>query len=502
MGAGVGIFAGLLGGYTGRQLEDEDRMYKEKLAQNEQKRKIFSELISNPNLSDEARSVALQGIVQMSREKPIAKRGKQQRNPSDDVLDQLMQLPPVSQAGRPPMEIPPVPSTSITGMQESVPGTPPINVSSNITLPQLSTPTQLPGVPSVPGLFRDPLEEARKQGQAKRAQVEGITGKPLSEEEAARAAGLVPKANLYEGRVEADPEHPGQFRTPVINRNADGEDYIVGYRPAIAPRGPTNKTGWISDAESSTGYSMVQIDPAGNQVGITKNLVPPAGLIGKISTTEVAVSQPDGTIVMVPKTTVTKPSISGAIPPVPKAGSSAPGQGQASKGEANPRPGRVVGGKVPSDVTAASRDALQAKNAYDTAVTDAKDKTPRGDLAIVFHTVRSMVAGAGRMTQVEVLMEARAGGYGQRIQRWVQMATEGTLPDDQRAQMLEVIKNAYIGKAKNAAALWKQRGAGSALPPHLAEFDPGEASPNVGQAQPSGAPIKTAKDLKAKYGIQ
>ena len=79
--------------------------------------------------------------------------------------------------------------------------------------------------------------------------------------------------------------------------------------------------------------------------------------------------------------------------------------------------------KIRGDAIKASDAARSAYTNLQSAEEDAKSNNARGHLSLVFHAVRSMVAGAGRMTQTEVMAEAQAGSYGQRLQRWAQMAT-------------------------------------------------------------------------------
>jgi hypothetical protein len=81
--------------------------------------------------------------------------------------------------------------------------------------------------------------------------------------------------------------------------------------------------------------------------------------------------------------------------------------------------------------------------------------TPKTDLAIVFSAVRSQVEGAGRMTNTELERELKAGSFGDRFQRWYKGATEGTLPDDQRQDLINVIRDSWLASAETARAAWQ-----------------------------------------------
>lgn len=118
----------------------------------------------------------------------------------------------------------------------------------------------------------------------------------------------------------------------------------------------------------------------------------------------------------------------------------------------------VIGHTSPKD-TANLKDAMkQAQSGYTNYVSAQKNaalKSPKGDLAVVFAAVRSAVEGAGRMTNTELEREIKAGSLGQRWQRAYTQATEGTLPDDQRNDLVDVIRNSWSAKAGTARESWK-----------------------------------------------
>jgi hypothetical protein len=89
------------------------------------------------------------------------------------------------------------------------------------------------------------------------------------------------------------------------------------------------------------------------------------------------------------------------------------------------------------------------------AMKNSEFHTPKTDLAIVFSAVRAQVEGAGRMTNTELDREMKAGSFGDRFQRWYEGATKGTLPDDQRQDLINVIRDGWLAKAETARAAWQ-----------------------------------------------
>lgn len=118
----------------------------------------------------------------------------------------------------------------------------------------------------------------------------------------------------------------------------------------------------------------------------------------------------------------------------------------------------VIGHTSPKD-TVNLKDALkQAQSGFTNYVGAQKNaalKSPKGDLAVVFSAVRSAVEGAGRMTNTELEREIKAGSLGQRWERAYTQATNGTLPDDQRNDLVDVIRNSWAAKAGTAREAWK-----------------------------------------------
>ena len=99
-----------------------------------------------------------------------------------------------------------------------------------------------------------------------------------------------------------------------------------------------------------------------------------------------------------------------------------------------------------------------------------------------------MNPGSVRLPQKELDLELRAGSYGDQFRRWYTRALEGTLPDDQRTDLLGVIRRETEQTARSAAANWQQALPNRALPPYLKRFAPAQAP------SPSGAPSGTASD--------
>jgi len=122
---------------------------------------------------------------------------------------------------------------------------------------------------------------------------------------------------------------------------------------------------------------------------------------------------------------------------------------------------------IEKDAVKASATARDAYSVLQTAEQGAKSQNPRAHLALVYAAVRSMVQGAGRMTQAEIMQEAKAGSYGQQIQRWATMAATGLLPQDQVQQILEVVRDNYEGKRQAAEQAWQYSYPDKTLPPWI-----------------------------------
>ena len=230
----------------------------------------------------------------------------------------------------------------------------------------------------------------------------------------------------------------------------------------------------VPDKNSITGYSRPMYDGQGNLVRTVPNVVIP-GLMPKETEGWQVTTDADGNVLMVPKTTVTKPAGPGAHA---TSGGAPPGPGTA--GPNAPAGSKVIGHKdsaIQRDAVVASkaaRDAYSLKDDVEKNADAAKKGNPRASLALVFAAVRMMVQGAGRMTQVELQQEAKAGSLGQRIERWVQNATEGTLPDDQIEQIKQIVANGYESKRSAGQQSWEYAYPDRPLPPWLRSVDQGQ----------------------------
>ena len=101
------------------------------------------------------------------------------------------------------------------------------------------------------------------------------------------------------------------------------------------------------------------------------------------------------------------------------------------------------------------------------AMKNSEFHTPKTDLAIVFSAVRAQVEGAGRMTNTELDREMKAGSFGDRFKRWYEGATNGTLPDDQRQDLINVIRDGWLAKAETARAAWQSDMPGKEMPLYI-----------------------------------
>jgi hypothetical protein len=90
--------------------------------------------------------------------------------------------------------------------------------------------------------------------------------------------------------------------------------------------------------------------------------------------------------------------------------------------------------------------------------------TPRQDLALIVSAVRAMNPGTVRLPQKELELELHAGSWGDRWQRFVENASKGLLPPEQRIDLMRVIHNETSHAAKNAAMAWQQQNPTSPIP--------------------------------------
>lgn len=130
-------------------------------------------------------------------------------------------------------------------------------------------------------------------------------------------------------------------------------------------------------------------------------------------------------------------------------------------------------GKIQADAIKASRAAAPMVNVLDASEDYLKkgNFTPRQDLALIVRAVRAMNPGTVRLPNTELEMEIKAGSYGDRFKRWYTTSTSGTLPNDQRQDLMKVIREETTQTAQSAADNWKQAyGDEKALPSHLKRF--------------------------------
>jgi hypothetical protein len=222
--------------------------------------------------------------------------------------------------------------------------------------------------------------------------------------------------------------------------------------PGAANKDKLIKGDYTPDKNSATGYSRQMMDQQGNVVKTVPNVLIP-GMTPKETEGFAITQDEDGNVIMVPKTTITKPAGPGAVPSA--------GGTQGST---------IIGHKdtgIQRDAVKSSQQARDAYTNYQDAVRNSQSNNPRTNVALIASAVRSMVAGAGRMTTAEIQAEANAGSFGDKVQRWMTMAASGTLPDDQRQQILEQIKNDYDTKRASGEQAWNYSYPGKPLPPWL-----------------------------------
>lgn len=164
--------------------------------------------------------------------------------------------------------------------------------------------------------------------------------------------------------------------------------------------------------------------------------------------------------------------------------------------------GKVIGHTSPRDVVGL-KDAVKSAQAgytvWQKANENANLKSPKGDLAIIYDAVRSSVEGAGRMTNAEIDRQIKSGSLGDKWQRSISMAYDGTLPDKQRQENLDVIRNAWDAKAKTARESWKSLYKDREMPAFIKGDPTSEKQTGGSGAPPPGAKITSLDDfLKEK----
>jgi hypothetical protein len=165
-----------------------------------------------------------------------------------------------------------------------------------------------------------------------------------------------------------------------------------------------------------------------------------------------------------------------APPSLPKTSKAKPsgGGGAAASGGAATGGKNVIARVTPKytvPLNTALKDAQQKYTTWVTSMRNSEHHTPKTDLSIVFSAVRAQVQGAGRMTNVELERELKAGSFGDRARRWWEQATSGTLPDDQREDLLTVIRNAWAGSAQTAREQWESDRSGIDMPTYIKDDD-------------------------------
>lgn len=121
--------------------------------------------------------------------------------------------------------------------------------------------------------------------------------------------------------------------------------------------------------------------------------------------------------------------------------------------EESARRSKVYGEAV--DAAKKARPMVDVLNASEEYMTSGKF-TPRQDLALIVRAVRAMNPGTVRLPQKELELELHAGSYGDRFRRWFDTATGGVLPDDQRQDLMNVIRSETTKTATTAAEDWRE----------------------------------------------
>lgn len=116
-------------------------------------------------------------------------------------------------------------------------------------------------------------------------------------------------------------------------------------------------------------------------------------------------------------------------------------------------------------------DVLDTSEAY---MRDGKF-SPREDLALIVRAVRAMNPGTVRLPQQELELELHRGTYGDNFKRWYDTkVSSGLLPDDQRQDLMNVIRKETVQTATSAADNWRDsyKGTNEEDPPtYLKRFE-------------------------------
>lgn len=129
---------------------------------------------------------------------------------------------------------------------------------------------------------------------------------------------------------------------------------------------------------------------------------------------------------------------------------------------------------------------------------------------LLYQHVRANVQGAGRMTQAELQYAMKAGSFGDRITRWFNMASNGTLRPEDITDITANIKTGFGEKVRSARDSWEQNmPKGSKLPKWLQDTgtQPSAQPGNFQVTAPNGKLYtfpdqQSANAFKQKAGIR
>lgn len=143
--------------------------------------------------------------------------------------------------------------------------------------------------------------------------------------------------------------------------------------------------------------------------------------------------------------------------------------------------------KLQSSAIKASNNALTLKSILDSAESHVKNPTPRGDIAIIVSAVRAMNPGTVRLPVQEIELELKAGSWGDRLKRQYEVAVNGLLPNDQRADLMDIVRKEVGANVSNAGALWDDvYGDKRPRPPHLRQGGAAATAPPSPGGNPFG----------------
>jgi hypothetical protein len=151
----------------------------------------------------------------------------------------------------------------------------------------------------------------------------------------------------------------------------------------------------------------------------------------------------------------------------------APGVGQ----PAAPMTGKVIGHKASVYDQAALKGGTKAVDTVRPMVNidqtmsqyiKSGQYSPRQDLALIVSAVRAMNPGTVRLPQTELALEIKAGSWTDRMRRSWEMASNGTLPPDQRQDLYRIVHHETAVSAANA--MRELQAAGGQVPPFLQAY--------------------------------